>query len=32
MPEQGQILDETFDTWKGEYAQIDDVTIVGIRI
>ncbi len=32
MPKQGQILGETFDNWKGNSGQIDDVTIVGVRI
>ncbi|TAD99196.1 MAG: hypothetical protein EAZ97_09425 [Bacteroidetes bacterium] len=32
MTEQGQILGETFDSWKGNYAQVDDVTILGIRL
>jgi serine phosphatase RsbU (regulator of sigma subunit) len=32
MPEQKVILDETFENWKGVYDQIDDVTVLGIRI
>ncbi|TAD99195.1 MAG: hypothetical protein EAZ97_09420 [Bacteroidetes bacterium] len=32
MPEQGQVLGETFDAWKGKEAQVDDVTIVGLRL
>lgn len=29
---QKQILNETFLSWKGHYAQVDDVCVVGIRI
>ena len=29
---QKQILEETFYSWKGEYEQIDDVLIVGLKI
>ncbi len=32
MDEQKFILNETFDAWRGEYNQIDDVIIIGIRI
>lgn len=32
MPEQKQILDETFETWKGNLEQVDDVCIIGIRL
>jgi hypothetical protein len=32
MPEQGRMLDETFVNWKGDYEQVDDVTIVGIGL
>lgn len=31
MSEQKNILDETFDEWKGETEQIDDILIIGIR-
>jgi serine phosphatase RsbU (regulator of sigma subunit) len=30
--EQRQILNDTFDNWKGELEQIDDVCVVGIRL
>ncbi|MBI5219020.1 MAG: tetratricopeptide repeat protein [Bacteroidia bacterium] len=30
--EQKEILDKSFENWKGEHEQIDDVTILGIRI
>jgi serine phosphatase RsbU (regulator of sigma subunit) len=30
--EQQKILDLTFENWRGEHEQIDDVTIIGIRI
>ncbi len=29
---QKEILDETFESWKGSYEQIDDVLVVGVRI
>ena len=32
MDEQKFILNETFDTWRGKYNQIDDVIIIGIRV
>lgn len=32
MHEQGIAIDEAFINWKGENEQIDDVTVVGIRI
>ena len=32
MAEQKNILSANFDAWKGELEQVDDVTILGIRI
>lgn len=32
MQEQKKILEEAFDKWKGDLAQIDDVCVIGIRI
>ncbi|MCK4699415.1 MAG: SpoIIE family protein phosphatase, partial [Bacteroidales bacterium] len=32
MKEQKKILDKTFEEWKGELEQIDDVCIVGLQI
>jgi serine phosphatase RsbU (regulator of sigma subunit) len=32
MAEQKQILDKTFENWKGDLSQVDDVLVVGIRI
>jgi len=32
MTEQHSILDKTFEEWKGNHEQIDDVTIMGLRI
>ena len=32
MKEQREILEFAFENWKGEFEQIDDVTILGIRI
>lgn len=32
MDEQLQVLESTFENWKGELLQIDDVCVIGIRI
>jgi serine phosphatase RsbU (regulator of sigma subunit)/Tfp pilus assembly protein PilF len=32
MREQKEALDKAFDQWKGEYDQVDDVCIMGVRI
>lgn len=32
LPEQAAKLEETFDEWKRDYAQVDDVLVVGIRV
>ena len=32
MEKQKQILDRTFETWRGNIEQIDDICVVGIRI
>ncbi|MGP8217134.1 MAG: tetratricopeptide repeat protein [Bacteroidia bacterium] len=32
MAEQKQILEKTFENWKGDLEQIDDVLIIGIRV
>jgi len=32
MLEQREILDTTFENWRGELEQIDDVTILGLKI
>ncbi|NQX97730.1 MAG: hypothetical protein HRT73_07605, partial [Flavobacteriales bacterium] len=32
MEEQKQIVDEVFETWKGDLEQIDDVCIIGFRL
>ncbi len=31
MPEQKKILDTTIDEWKGDWTQVDDMQIIGIR-
>jgi ligand-binding sensor domain-containing protein/serine phosphatase RsbU (regulator of sigma subunit) len=31
MEEQGRILEETFNNWRGEYQQVDDILVMGIR-
>lgn len=32
MNEQKKILNETFENWKGDLEQVDDVLIIGMRI
>lgn len=32
MVEQKEILETTFDSWKGTHQQIDDVTILGMKV
>ncbi|MFY9309128.1 MAG: SpoIIE family protein phosphatase [Bacteroidia bacterium] len=32
MKEQRKILRDTFNNWKGELDQVDDVCVVGIRV
>jgi serine phosphatase RsbU (regulator of sigma subunit) len=32
MAEQREILDSTVDTWRGEWEQVDDIIIMGIRV
>ncbi|MHB8259081.1 MAG: tetratricopeptide repeat protein [Bacteroidia bacterium] len=32
MPEQKELLDKTFTNWIGNLEQVDDVTIIGVRI
>lgn len=32
LDEQHQIIANTFDAWKGDLEQVDDVTIIGIRV
>ena len=32
MSKQHQILDETFEHWRGEIEQIDDVCVIGVRV
>ncbi|MES2566446.1 MAG: tetratricopeptide repeat protein [Bacteroidota bacterium] len=32
MKEQKQILDKTFCDWKGDLEQVDDVTIIGVKL
>jgi len=32
MSEQQAILDKTFETWKGELEQVDDVLIIGVKV
>jgi serine phosphatase RsbU (regulator of sigma subunit) len=32
MHEQGKLLEENFEKWRGNLEQVDDVAIVGIKI
>ncbi len=32
MNRQGRIIEETFESWRGQHEQIDDVSVMGIRI
>lgn len=32
MKEQQQALNDTFNSWKGDFAQLDDVLILGVKI
>jgi hypothetical protein len=32
MCEQQKILEEAFNLWKGDYKQMDDMTVVGIKL
>ncbi|MCE3278529.1 MAG: hypothetical protein K0S44_720 [Bacteroidetes bacterium] len=32
MPDQKQLVDESFNTWKGDLDQIDDVCVIGVRL
>jgi serine phosphatase RsbU (regulator of sigma subunit) len=32
MQQQGQFIDQTFEDWRGNLMQVDDVCIIGIRI
>jgi len=32
MEEQKVVIDETFETWKDDVEQVDDVCVIGVRI
>jgi len=32
MEEQKLVIDEVFETWKGDLEQIDDVCVIGVRV
>ena len=32
LEEQKEILEKSFDDWKGNLEQVDDVTIIGVKI
>lgn len=32
MEEQKLLLDQTFESWRGHQEQVDDLTILGVRV
>ena len=32
IKEQGEILNEKIESWRGNYEQIDDILVIGVRI
>ncbi len=32
MPQQKEAVEEAFESWKGEYDQVDDVCIIGVKV
>ncbi|MBN1181481.1 MAG: SpoIIE family protein phosphatase [Bacteroidales bacterium] len=32
MADQKKILDETLEQWKGNYSQVDDILVIGVRV
>ena len=32
MEKQGQLIEKTFEDWKGNYSQIDDICVIGFRL
>ncbi|MEZ4937817.1 MAG: tetratricopeptide repeat protein [Crocinitomicaceae bacterium] len=32
MQKQGELVEETFERWKGVYEQVDDVCVIGVRL
>ena len=32
MEEQQVIIDEAFDSWRGNLEQIDDVCVIGVKV
>lgn len=32
IEQQGEILDETFEAWRGKLEQVDDICVIGIKI
>ena len=32
MASQHQLIENAYDSWRGEYEQIDDVSVIGVRI
>ena len=32
MEKQKQIIEKTFEAWRGDMEQIDDVCVVGVRV
>jgi hypothetical protein len=32
MEHQKRIMEDTFEAWKGDEEQIDDVSVIGVRV
>jgi hypothetical protein len=32
MVEQFSLIQENFEKWRGEYEQLDDICVIGVRI
>ena len=32
MAEQLELLNQSFDNWRGSYEQIDDILVIGVKI
>ena len=32
IAEQKKLLEQTFINWKGDLEQVDDVTVIGVRV
>ncbi|MGL4596838.1 MAG: histidine kinase, partial [Bacteroidia bacterium] len=32
LPEQGKLLDQTIENWRGMLEQVDDMLVIGVRV